>query len=180
MELLSIGEAAKRLGVHPNRLRVWEKQGLKRPVRLPSGQRRYPLDEIHRILGTGGIKAEPEAVALYARVSTKKQADAGNLARQLERLRVYAQGKGYRIDGGKGSCPGSYRKTLPGGQGPEQPGWFPGKEAGRTQNPPGERHHTESGLQWPEALEKGVQGSGHAGGVAGRPQKPSLLPGRRN
>ncbi|WP_222926510.1 MerR family DNA-binding transcriptional regulator [Fervidicola ferrireducens] len=41
MELLSIGEAAKRLGVHPNRLRAWEKQGLIKPVRLPSGQRRY-------------------------------------------------------------------------------------------------------------------------------------------
>ncbi|WP_222926487.1 MerR family DNA-binding transcriptional regulator [Fervidicola ferrireducens] len=42
MELLSIGEAAKKLGVHPNRLRAWEKQGLIKPVRLPSGPRRYP------------------------------------------------------------------------------------------------------------------------------------------
>jgi len=97
MELLSIGEAAKRLGVHPNRLRAWEKQGLIRPVRLPSGQRRYPVEEINRILGTGGIKAEPDAVGLYARVSTKKQADAGNLERQLERLRAYARDKGYRV-----------------------------------------------------------------------------------
>ncbi|HBT47287.1 MAG TPA: IS607 family transposase [Peptococcaceae bacterium] len=99
MELLSIGEAAKRLGVHPNRLRAWEKQGLIRPVRLPSGQRRYPVEEINRILGTGRIKAEPDAVVLYARVSTKKQADAGNLERQMERLRAYAQEKGYRIVG---------------------------------------------------------------------------------
>ncbi|MDN5348398.1 MAG: putative resolvase [Clostridia bacterium] len=97
MELLSIGEAAKRLGVHPNRLRAWEKQGLIRPVRLPSGQRRYPVEEINRILGTGGIKAEPDAVVLYARVSTKKQADAGNLERQLERLRAYAREKGYHV-----------------------------------------------------------------------------------
>lgn len=97
MELLSIGEAAKRLGVHPNRLRAWEKQGLIKPVRLPSGQRRYPIEEINRILGTGGIKAEPDAVALYGRVSTKKQADTGNLERQMERLRAYAQEKGYRV-----------------------------------------------------------------------------------
>jgi len=27
MELLYIGQAAKKLGVHPNRLRAWEKQG---------------------------------------------------------------------------------------------------------------------------------------------------------
>ncbi|HBT46477.1 MAG TPA: IS607 family transposase [Peptococcaceae bacterium] len=99
MELLSIGEAAKRLGVHPNRLRVWEKQGLIRPVRLPSGQRRYPVEEINRILGKGGIKAEPDAAVLYARVSTKKQADAGNLERQMERVREYALEKGYRIVG---------------------------------------------------------------------------------
>jgi predicted site-specific integrase-resolvase len=97
MELLSIREAAKRLGVHPNRLRAWEKQGLIKPVRLPSGQRRYPVEEINRILGTGGINAEPDAVGLYARVSTKKQADAGNLERQLERLRAYARDKGYRV-----------------------------------------------------------------------------------
>lgn len=97
MKLLSIGEAANRLGVHPNRLRAWEKQGLIKPVRLPSGQRRYPAEEIDRILSTGGIKAEPDAVALYARVSTKKQADAGNLERQLERLRAYAREKGYRV-----------------------------------------------------------------------------------
>jgi len=97
MELLSIGEAAKRLGVHPNRLRAWEKQGLIKPVRLPSGQRRYPVEEIDRILGTGGIKVEPDAVVLYVRVSTKKQADAGNLERQLERLRAYAREKGYRV-----------------------------------------------------------------------------------
>lgn len=55
------------------------------------------MDEIDRILGTGGVKAEPEAVVLYARVSTKKQADVGNLERQLERLQTYAQGKGYRV-----------------------------------------------------------------------------------
>ncbi|WP_027719455.1 IS607 family transposase [Desulfovirgula thermocuniculi] len=98
MELLSIGEAAKRLGVHPNRLKAWEKQGLIKPVRLPSGHRRYPVEEINRILGTGGIKAEPDAaVVLYARVSTKEQADAGNLERQLERLRAYAGKRGYRV-----------------------------------------------------------------------------------
>ncbi len=34
---------------------------------------------------------------IYVRVSTKKQADAGNLERQLERLRAYAQEKGYRV-----------------------------------------------------------------------------------
>lgn len=97
MELLSISQAAKKLGVHPNRLRAWEKQGLITPIRLPSGQRRYPIEEINRILGTGRIKATPDAVVIYARVSTKKQADAGNLKRQVERLGQYAQEQNYRI-----------------------------------------------------------------------------------
>jgi len=95
MELLSISQAAKKHGVHPNRLRAWEKQGLIKPIRLPSGQRRYPIKEINRILGTGGIKATPSAVIIYARVSTKKQADAGNLQRQVERLRQYAREQNY-------------------------------------------------------------------------------------
>ncbi len=34
---------------------------------------------------------------LYARVSTKKQADAGNLDRQMERLRQYARENGFTI-----------------------------------------------------------------------------------
>lgn len=91
MELLYIGQAAKKLGVHPNRLRAWEKQGLINPIRLPSDHRRYPIDEINRILGTERIKTKSETAVLYARVSTKKQADAGNLNRQMERLRQYAQ-----------------------------------------------------------------------------------------
>ncbi|WP_273000874.1 MerR family transcriptional regulator, partial [Hydrogenibacillus schlegelii] len=98
MELLSIREAAEKLGVHPNRLREWEKKGPIRPIRLPSGHRRYPTEEIDRILKAGGMnETEPDAVALYARVSTKKEADAGNLDRQLERLRAYAGEKGYRV-----------------------------------------------------------------------------------
>lgn len=101
MEFLSIGEAAKRLGVHPTPLRAWEKQGLIRPVRLPSGQRRYPVEEINRILGTEGIKAEPYAVVLCARVSTKKQADAGNL--EHLRLGCTVRGVAEKCDKASGS-----------------------------------------------------------------------------
>ena len=98
MKLLSISEAAKKLGVHPNRLREWEKKGLIRSIRLPSGHRRYPTEEIDRILKAGGMnETEADAVALYARVSTKKEADAGDIERQLERLRAYAGEKRYRV-----------------------------------------------------------------------------------
>jgi len=97
MELLTISKAAKKLGVHPNSLRNWEKQGLIKPVRLPSGQRRYSMDELNRLLQSGQLDAGQKDVVLYARVSTKKQADAGNLDRQIERLRQYARENGFTV-----------------------------------------------------------------------------------
>ncbi|MGB9825336.1 MAG: IS607 family transposase [Desulfofundulus sp.] len=97
MELLTISKAAKKLGVHPNSLRNWEKRGLIKPVRLPGGQRRYSVDELTRLLQSGQLTDGQETVVLYARVSTKKQADAGNLDRQLERLREYARENGFTV-----------------------------------------------------------------------------------
>jgi predicted site-specific integrase-resolvase len=97
MELLTISKAAKKLGVHPNSLRNWEKRGLIKPVRLPGGQRRYSMDELNRLLQSGQLTDGQEAVVLYARVSTKKQADAGNLDRQMERLRQYARENGFTV-----------------------------------------------------------------------------------
>ncbi|WP_343105495.1 IS607 family transposase [Neomoorella humiferrea] len=85
------------MGVHPNSLRNWEKRGLIKPVRLPGGQRRYSMDELNKLLQSGQLTGEREAVVLYARVSTKKQADAGNLERQMERLRQYAKEHGFAI-----------------------------------------------------------------------------------
>ena len=97
MELLTISKAAKKLGVHPNSLRNWEKQGLIKPVRLPGGQRRYSMDELNRLLQSGQLTDSQEAVVLYARVSTKKQADAGNLERQMKRLCQYAKERDFTI-----------------------------------------------------------------------------------
>ncbi|MGB9804816.1 IS607 family transposase [Desulfofundulus sp.] len=97
MELLTISKAAKKLGVHPNSLRNWEKRGLIKPVRLPGGQRRYSMDELNRLLQSGQLTDGQETVVLYARVSTKKQADAGNLDRQMGRLRQYARENGFTV-----------------------------------------------------------------------------------
>lgn len=81
MELLTISKAAKKLGVHPNSLRNWEKRGLIKPGRLPGGQRRYSMDELNKLLQSGRLPDGRATAVLYARVSTKKQADAGNLER---------------------------------------------------------------------------------------------------
>lgn len=49
MQLLQVREAAKALGVHENTLRRWADAGLIQVVRLPSGVRRVPADEIERL-----------------------------------------------------------------------------------------------------------------------------------
>jgi len=65
---LSLKEAAKRLGVHPNTLRNWEQRGLIRLVRLPGSRyRRVPVAEVQRLLRemhrpvveAGGVRLDP-------------------------------------------------------------------------------------------------------------------------
>lgn len=92
---VSTGQAAKQLGVHVRTIYRWEEAGRLHPVRLPSGQRRFLQGEIHEILHRRQ-KTAPRC-ALYARVSSSKQAEAGNLDRQRQRLEQAARFHGYEI-----------------------------------------------------------------------------------
>jgi excisionase family DNA binding protein len=59
--LLTVGEAAKRLGVHPKTLRRWTDAGRLPFIRLPSGHRRFRADLIERLTREiGPVAAEPE------------------------------------------------------------------------------------------------------------------------
>ena len=49
MSLLGVREAARRLGVHENTLRRWEKSGLIRAVKLPTGVRRFRAEDVERL-----------------------------------------------------------------------------------------------------------------------------------
>jgi len=49
MKLLTISDAARELGVHPNTLRGWVDRGLVPAVRLRSGHRRFEPEQIERI-----------------------------------------------------------------------------------------------------------------------------------
>ncbi|MDP9411495.1 MAG: helix-turn-helix domain-containing protein [Actinomycetota bacterium] len=55
LRLLTISQAARLLGVHQNTLRSWADKGLVRHVKLPSGYRRFTLDEIQRLRREIGI-----------------------------------------------------------------------------------------------------------------------------
>ena len=97
---LTIGEVAQRLGKTTTTIRRWEREGIIKALRTPTGHRIFPETEINRVLGITSKEAkdlEQKKVALYARVSTRKQQQAGNLARQSERLLTYAEKNNYFI-----------------------------------------------------------------------------------
>lgn len=90
---VSIGKAAKMIGVVPETIRRWQKEGKIKETRSPTNRRLYSLQEIRRIMGQNAS----ENVVIYAGVSSTKQKADGNLARQVERLKEYAQQHGYQV-----------------------------------------------------------------------------------
>ena len=93
---LSTGQAAKRLGISVRTLYRWEAAGRLHPMtRMPRGERRFAAREVDALLRarTGAT----EQCAVYARVSSEKQAEAGNLERQRECLVEAAMAKGYGV-----------------------------------------------------------------------------------
>lgn len=92
-EFWSIGKAAKVLGVTPQTIRRWQKEGKIQETRSPTNRRLYSVREVKRILGV----RTPEHVVIYARVSSAKQKAEGNLERQAQRLKQYAQEHGYEV-----------------------------------------------------------------------------------
>ncbi|RDD53152.1 MAG: IS607 family transposase [Candidatus Korarchaeota archaeon NZ13-K] len=94
--LLTLSEACKRLGIHPNTLRKWDRQGKIRVVRTVGGRRRVPEDEVERLMGIIKPDASKRAV-VYCRVSSHDQKQKGDLERQKESLLEYAKSKGYEV-----------------------------------------------------------------------------------
>ena len=89
--LLRIKEIDEKYAIGHSSLLEWEKQGLLAPQRTPGGHRRYLQGDIEKLLKLESLSEVKPAI--YARVSTKKQAE--NLTRQLARLQEYCKGKKY-------------------------------------------------------------------------------------
>jgi len=95
-----IGEAAKILGITVINLREHIKAGRIQAVRTVGGHRRIPESELLELTGHPKDQAGEErkrTCVIYARVSSQKQAKAGNLARQVERLQRYAWEQGLKV-----------------------------------------------------------------------------------
>ena len=90
-QFVSIGKGAKMLGMSIEGLRKWEREGRLIPVRTVTNHRRYRVADLRALMHEDAPDvARNTRCLLYARVSTKKQQEAGNLDRQLGRLTAFA------------------------------------------------------------------------------------------
>lgn len=98
MKLLTLSETAKRLGIHQDTLRVWDRKDKLKPVRTKGGHRRYREDDVNRLMGEETSLLNVDVVAVYCRVSSGEQKEKGDLDRQKGRLLDYCREKKYQVE----------------------------------------------------------------------------------
>ena len=84
------------MGVHPNTLRKWDREGKVRVIRTVGGRRRIPESEVERLMGFVKPDVSGKAV-IYVRVSSHDQKQKGDLERQEQILLDYAKSRGYEV-----------------------------------------------------------------------------------
>ena len=89
---IKIGQTAKLLGVTPQTVRRWEREGELSPDRVSEGGTRYY--DVSHLLGLREL--ETDLTVAYARVSSHDQKD--DLKRQAEKLEMYCARKGWRYE----------------------------------------------------------------------------------
>ena len=108
-KLITISEAAKRLGISPTTLRRWEESGKLIPERTQGNQRRYRLSQIEPATH---LRKQDRKTLAYARVSSHDQKD--DLERQKQVLELYCaqQGWTFELISDIGSGVNYYKKGL--------------------------------------------------------------------
>ena len=112
-KLLTIGEAAKVLGVTTTTLRNWDKNGLLHPdEHTRGGNRRYKLESLKNINPDVRYKTDDLKTIAYARVSSLDQKE--DLACQVAVLEAYCANHGfeYEVIQDLGSGMNYYKKGL--------------------------------------------------------------------
>ena len=114
MRYFTINKFSKIVGVTPQTLRNWDRDGKLKPHHTTeSGYRYYSEEQLNQVLN---IKQKNKKVIGYCRVSSPKQKD--DLERQIENVKIYllAQGKPFEIISDVGSGINCKRKGLLGGE----------------------------------------------------------------
>jgi putative resolvase len=93
---ISIGEAAKELGVSTKTVRRWADSGKIRFERSPSGQRRFFLTDIKRITPRELNQLDERITINYARVSNYDQKQ--DLIRQAQVLEAFSAASGWQFE----------------------------------------------------------------------------------
>jgi excisionase family DNA binding protein len=93
---ISIGDAAKELGVSVKTVRRWADAGKLRFERSPSGHRRFFLTDIKRITPRDFNQLEDRITINYARVSSYDQKD--DLSRQIQVLEAFSGSNGWQFE----------------------------------------------------------------------------------
>ena len=94
MKIYKITEASSYLGVSINTLKTLANNGKISSFKTSGEHRRFRQDDLDAYMGVKKEKQEKLTV-IYARCSTAKQKE--NLERQKDRLRKYAENKGYKF-----------------------------------------------------------------------------------
>jgi excisionase family DNA binding protein len=118
--MYSIGMASELIGVCIKTLRRWDKKKQIRCVRTPGGHRRFPVQEIQKLLAGkevhSKVKAPPaNKCALYGRVSSHKQNKRGDLERQIDVMKAHVKDENmeiYRVYKDVGSGLNTNRRGL--------------------------------------------------------------------
>lgn len=96
-EFLHPREVCRILGISYITLWRWIREGKIRAVKTPSGRYLIPHSEIEKIRRPQTERARRKIRAvIYARVSSNKQKEQGDLDRQVELLKKYAEERGIR------------------------------------------------------------------------------------
>jgi MerR family transcriptional regulator/heat shock protein HspR len=84
--LFSISVAAEMAGLHPQTLRIYERQGLLDPARSPGGTRRYSIDDLGRLREITSLMSAGLNLAGVRRV-LELQEETRCLQAEIEQLR---------------------------------------------------------------------------------------------
>ena len=82
----SISVAAELAGLHPQTLRIWEREGLLEPARSPGGTRRYSQDDISRLLEITALTSDGLNLAGIRRVLALRE-ETRRLHAEIARLK---------------------------------------------------------------------------------------------